>query len=184
MAQILMLQSIVRPWRAGEAGRMFEAGRRYSDTPVAGVSLGPVDTAVLARLVSEGFARGDAMTVSLAGETVAPGGFVRGGAPLGPARPALTPDGTLINPATGARPAAGQPFTLLGGAIGGLRITVPDTATADETITITGTLRDGTTWTAAGTLAPGDSEDWPINRLGLASLSWASTGPSAYVEPM
>ena len=81
---------------------MFEAGRRYSDAPVAGVSLGPVDTAVLARLVSEGFARGDAMTVSLAGETVAPGGFVRGGAPLGPARPALTTYGTLINPATDA----------------------------------------------------------------------------------
>ena len=80
---------------------MFEAGRRYSDTPVAGVSLGPVDTAVLARLVSEGFARDDAATVSLTGEPVAPGGFVRGGAPLGPARPALTPAGTLINPATG-----------------------------------------------------------------------------------
>ena len=43
MAQILMLQSLVRPWRAGEAGRMFEAGRRYSDSPVLGVSLGPVD---------------------------------------------------------------------------------------------------------------------------------------------
>lgn len=95
-----------------------------------------------------------------------------------------TPDGTLINPSTGARPAAGQPFTLTGGAIGGLRITVPDAATSAETITITGTLRDGTTWTAAGTLAPGDSEDWPITRLSLASLSWASTGPSAYVEPM
>ena len=98
--------------------------------------------------------------------------------------PRVSSDGALINPATGARPAAGRPFALLGGAIGGLRITVPDAAASAETITITGTLRDGTTWTAAGTLAPGDSEDWPINRLGLASLSWASTGPSAYVEPM
>lgn len=80
---------------------MLEAGRRYSDAPTAGVSLGPVDTAVLARLVSDGFARYDATTVSVAGEAVAPGGFVRGGAPLGPARPSLTPDGALIDPATG-----------------------------------------------------------------------------------
>lgn len=80
---------------------MLEAGRRYSDAPTAGVSLGPVDTAVLARLVSDGFARYDATTVSVAGEAVAPGGFVRGGAPLGPARPSLTPDGALVNPATG-----------------------------------------------------------------------------------
>ena len=54
---------------------MLEAGRRYSDAPTAGVSLGPVDTAVLARLVSDGFARYDATTVSVAGEAVAPGGF-------------------------------------------------------------------------------------------------------------
>ena len=97
-----MLQSVLRAWRAGEAGRMLEAGRRYSDAPTAGVSLGPVDTAVLARLVSDGFARYDTAAVSVVGEAVAPGGFVRGGAPLGPARPSLTPDGALIDPATGA----------------------------------------------------------------------------------
>lgn len=81
---------------------MLEAGRRYSDAPAAGVSLGPVDTAVLARLVSDGLARYDTAAVSVVGEAVAPGGFVRGGAPLGPARPSLTPDGALIDPATGA----------------------------------------------------------------------------------
>ena len=93
---------------------MLEAGRRYSDAPAAGVSLGPVDTAVLARLVSDGFARYDATTVSMAGEPVAPGGFVRGGAPLGPARPALTAAGALINPATGL-PISGAPLVIAAG---------------------------------------------------------------------
>ena len=102
MSQILMLQSVLRAWRAGEAGRMLEAGRRYSDAPTAGISLGPIDAAVLARLVSDGLARYDTAAVSVVGEAVAPGGFVRGGAPLGPARPSLTPDGALIDPATGA----------------------------------------------------------------------------------
>lgn len=62
---------------------MFEAGRRYSDAPVSGVSLGPVDAGVLTRLVADGFARNDTNSVTVSGEPVPPGGFVRGPARLG-----------------------------------------------------------------------------------------------------
>ena len=180
MPQILMLQSVLRAWRAGEAGRMLEAGRRYSDAPAAGVSLGPVDTAVLARLVSDGFARYDATTVSVAGEAVAPGGFVRGGAPLGPLSPVIdTATGALVNPATGNTPAAGDEFHVFGG-LG--RIRVQNTGDSSETFTLTYYLSDGTTDTATETLAAGYDEDWPINALGLDHLTWASTGTGASVE--
>ncbi len=158
---------------------MLEAGRRYSDAPTAGVSLGPVDTAVLARLVSDGLARYDTAAVSVVGEAVAPGGFVRGGAPLGPARPSLTPDGALINPATGNTPAAGDEFHVFGG-LG--RIRVQNTGDVSETFTLTYHFRDGSTDDVSETLTAGYDEDWPVNAIGLDHLTWASTGTGASVE--
>lgn len=102
MAQILMLQSITRAWNPGEVGRMFEAGRRYSDSPVLGVSLGPVGAAVLSTLVSQGFAVNDTETVTTAPRADSVNEFVRGPAPLGPLSPAIDPaTGALINPVTG-----------------------------------------------------------------------------------
>lgn len=180
MAQILMLQSITRAWNPGEVGRMFEAGRRYSDSPVLGVSLGPVDAAVLSTLVSQGFAVNDTETVTTAPRADSVNEFVRGPAPLGPLSPVIDPaTGALINPVTGNAPASGDEFHVFGG-LG--RIRVRNTGDASETFTLTYYLRDGSTDTATETLAAGYDEDWPINAVGLDHLTWASTGSGASVE--
>lgn len=133
---------------------MFEAGRRYSDTPVAGVSLGPVDTAVLARLVSEGFARYDTASVTTVGETTGMGGFVRAGPVVGPAYAAIDPTtGALVNPRVGASltvPCALNPMMT----VWSLRVTSADSA---DTVTVYEML--GGVETSIGTLSvpAGDS---------------------------
>lgn len=81
---------------------MFEAGRRYSDSPVLGVSLGPVDATVLSTLVSQGFAVNDTSTVTTAPRDDSVHEFVRGPAPLGPLQPTIDPTtGALVDPVTG-----------------------------------------------------------------------------------
>lgn len=80
---------------------MFEAGRRYSDSPVLGVSLGPVDATVLSTLVSQGFAVNDTSTVTTAPRDDSVNEFVRGPAPLGPLQTTIDPTtGAVINPVT------------------------------------------------------------------------------------
>lgn len=94
---------------------MFEAGRRYSDSPVLGVSLGPVDATVLSTLVSQGFAVNDTSTVTTAPRDDSVHEFVRGPAPLGPLQPTIDPTtGALVNPLTGGGiPRAMDPTSLI-----------------------------------------------------------------------
>lgn len=90
---------------------------------------------------------------------------------------------TGLQTSAGNRPAQNTAFGLPGGGgIGRITFSLPSTATAAETVTLTWYLRDGTTAAASSTISPGASEDWPINLLDAAYFMWSSTGPTAILE--
>lgn len=120
---------------------MFEAGRRYSDSPVLGVSLGPVDATVLSTLVSQGFAVNDTSTVTTAPRDDSVHEFVRRPAELVPLAPSI---GALTVPC------ALSPMMT----VWSLRVTSADSA---DTVTVYETI--GGVETSIGTLSvpAGDS---------------------------
>lgn len=95
--------------------------------------------------------------------------------------PLIGTNGNIVSPSTGTTPAKEIPFRPLGGGIGAVNWSLPQSAVS-ETVTLTGVLKNGTSWTASDVLLPGANVDWPINLLNLVTLTWSSSGPSAILE--